>query len=67
MTKPTANVLNLSLDQRAKMALKAGVGRVIVEHVTPDVDGQALPSGKVVEIPPYELRAQTAVLEASSS
>ncbi len=32
MTKPPANVLNLPLEQRAEMALKAAVERVLVEH-----------------------------------
>lgn len=67
MTKPPANVLKLSLDQRAKMALKAGVERVIVEHARQGLPIYVWRDGKVVEIPPYELRAQAAVLEASSS
>ena len=31
MTKPPANVLNLPLEERAEMALKAGVENVILE------------------------------------
>ena len=33
MTKPPANVLNLPLEQRAEMALKAAVERVLVEEL----------------------------------
>lgn len=32
MTKPLASVLELSLEERAEMALKAAVEKVIVEH-----------------------------------
>ena len=32
MTKPPANVLELPLEQRAEMAFKAAVEKVIVEH-----------------------------------
>ena len=32
MTKPPANVLALPLEERAEMALKAAVEKVIVEH-----------------------------------
>jgi len=32
MTKPPSNVLDLPLEQRAEMALKAAIEKVIVEH-----------------------------------
>ncbi|MGD1102126.1 MAG: hypothetical protein ABSA59_08660 [Terriglobia bacterium] len=52
MTKPPANLLQLPLEQRAEMALKAAVEKVIVKHAR-----QALPiytwrEGKTVELSP---------------
>ena len=67
MTKPPANVLNLPLEQRAEMALKAAVERVIVEHARQGLPIYIWRDGKVVEVPPDELRAQAAILEAESS
>ena len=67
MTKPPPNVLNLPLEQRAEMALKAAAERVIVEHARQGLPIYIWRDGKVVEIPPDALRAQAAVLEAGSS
>jgi hypothetical protein len=67
MTKPPANVLNLPLEQRAEMALKAAVERVLVEHARQGLPIYIRRDGKVVEVPPAELRAQAAALEAGSS
>jgi len=56
MTKPPANILALPLAERAEMALRAAVEKVIEEHVR---DGRPLyvwQDGKVVAIPPGELR-----------
>ena len=67
MTKPPANVLTLSLEQRAEMALKAAVEEVIVEHAQKGLPIYIWRDGKVVEVPPDELRAQAAILQAGSS
>jgi hypothetical protein len=67
MTKPPANVLSLPLEQRAEMALKAAVEEVIVEHAHKGLPIYIWRDGKVVAVPPDELRAQAAVLQAGSS
>ena len=48
MTKPPANVLNLPLEQRAEMALKAAVERVIVEHARQGLPIYIWRDGRVV-------------------
>jgi hypothetical protein len=63
MTKPPANVLELPLEQRAEMALKAAVERVIVEHARQGLPIYVWRDGKVVEVPPEELRAESARLQ----
>jgi hypothetical protein len=67
MTKPPANVLDLPLEQRAEMALKAAVEEVIVEHARRGLPIYIWRDGKVVEIPPDELRAQATLLQRESS
>ncbi len=66
MTKPPPNVLDLPLEQRAEMALKAAVEKVIVEHARQGMPIYVWRDGKVVEIPPDELRAQSILLDAES-
>ena len=62
LTKPPANILELPLAQRAEMALKAAVEKVVEEHVR---DGRPLyiwrdgKVGKVVEVSAQELREQS--------
>jgi hypothetical protein len=59
LTKPPANILELPLGQRAEMALKAAVEKVVEEHVR---DGRPLyiwRDGKVVEVSAQELREQS--------
>jgi hypothetical protein len=59
LTKPPANILELPLAQRAEMALKAAVEKVVEEHVR---DGRPLciwRDGKVVEVSAQELREQS--------
>ena len=56
LTKPPANILELPLAERAEMALKAAVEKVVEAHVR---DGRPLyiwHDGKVVEVPAQELR-----------
>ena len=58
LTKPPANILELPLAQRAEMALKAAVEKVVEEHVR---DGRPLyiwRDGKVAEVSAQELREQ---------
>ncbi len=64
MTKPPQNVLELPLEQRAEMALKVAVERVIVEHARQGLPIYIWRDGKVVEVPPEELRAESARLQA---
>ncbi len=66
MTKPPPNVLDLPLEQRAEMALKAAVEKVIVDHARQGLPIYVWRDGKVVEIPPDELRAQSIILGAES-
>ena len=66
MTKPPPNVLDLPLEQRAEMALKAAVEKVIVEHARKGMPIYVWCDGKVVEIPPDELRAQSILLDAEA-
>jgi hypothetical protein len=64
MIKPPANVLELPLEQRAEMALKAAVEKVIVEHARQGWPMYIWRDGKVVELSPEELRAEAARLQA---
>ena len=64
MTKPPANVLDLPLQQRAEMALKAAVEKVIVEHARQGLPIYIWRDGKVVEVPPEELRVESVHLQA---
>ncbi|HXW22479.1 MAG TPA: hypothetical protein VEK14_06180 [Rhodomicrobium sp.] len=66
MTKAPANVLELPLEVRAEMALKAAVEQVIIEHARKGLPIYVWRDGKVVEIPPDELRVKSARLEAGT-
>jgi hypothetical protein len=66
MTKPPANVLDLPLEVRAEMALRAAVEKVIVEHAQKGLPIYIWRDGKVVEVSPDELRAKAARLQAES-
>jgi hypothetical protein len=67
MTKPPPNVLDLPLEQRAEMALRAAVEKVIVEHARQGLPIYIWRDGKVVEVPPDKLREQAALLETEQS
>jgi hypothetical protein len=56
MKKPPANVLELPLQERALMALEAAVEKVWEEHVRDGLPIYVLRDGKIVEVPPEELR-----------
>ncbi|MGO9271978.1 MAG: hypothetical protein ACLQOO_17220 [Terriglobia bacterium] len=64
MIKPPANVLELPLEQRAEMAFKAAVEKVIVEHARLGLPMYIWRDGKMVELSPEELRVEAARLEA---
>jgi hypothetical protein len=56
IAKPSADVLNLPLEVRAEMAMKAAFEKVVEEHIR---DGRPLyiwRDGKVVALSPQELR-----------
>lgn len=60
MIKPPPNVLELPLEARAEMALKAAVEELIDEHAR---DGRSIfiwEDGKVVEVTAEELRVSLA-------
>jgi hypothetical protein len=59
LTRPPANILELPMAQRAEMALKATVEKVVEEHVR---DGRPLyiwRDSKVAEVSAQELREQS--------
>jgi hypothetical protein len=67
MKKVPANVLELPLEERAEMALRAATREVIVEHARLKLPIYIWRNGEVVEVPPEELRAQAALLQEESS
>jgi len=52
------------LEQRAEMALKAAVEKVIVEHARKGLPIYIWREGKVVELSPEELRVESTRLQA---
>lgn len=67
MTKPPANVFDLPMEERAEMALKAAVEKVIVEHARQGLPIYIWRDGRVVEVPPDELRMESARLQTEST
>jgi len=67
MRKVPANILDLPLEERAEMALKAAVRNVIVEHARLGLPIYIWRNGEVVEVTPDELRAQAMVLREERS
>ena len=67
MTTPPANVLDLPLEERAEMALKAAVEKVIVEHARRGLPIYIWRDGEVVAIPPEELRGESARLRGETT
>ena len=55
-TKPPTNILELPLGERAEMALKAAVEKVIERHVREGRPIYIWRDGKVVEVSAQELR-----------
>ena len=64
MIQPPGNVLELPLEQRAEMALKAAVEKVIVEHSRQGLPIYIWRDGKVVEMSLEELRQRSASIRA---
>ncbi len=60
MTKPPANVLELPLHERAAMARKAAVEKIILRNAASGGTIFILRDGKVVEVPNAELREMAA-------
>jgi hypothetical protein len=54
---PPVNVLDLPLEERALMALQAAVEKVIEEHIREGLPLYIWRDGKVVAVPPEELRS----------
>ena len=67
MTKPSANVLKLPLEERAEMALKAAVEKAIVEHARRGLPTYMWRDGSVVELSGEELRAVADRLQAEAT
>ena len=60
MTEPPANVLELPLEERAEMALKAAVEKVIAAHAREGLPIYIWRGGRVVEMSLEELRERSA-------
>ena len=56
MIHSTQNVLELPLLERAEMAMQAAMERVIEEHIREGLPLYIWRDGKVVAVPPEELR-----------
>jgi hypothetical protein len=59
MIKPSPNVLELPLFERATMALKAAVEQVIEEHAREGLPLYIWRDGKVVAVPAEEFRKKS--------
>jgi hypothetical protein len=64
MTKPPPNVLELPLEQRAVMAFKAAVEKLIIDHARTGAPFYIWRDGKVIAMPKEELEAEAARLQA---
>jgi hypothetical protein len=56
MINPSPSILDLPLEERALMALKAAVKKVVEEHAREGLPLYIWRDGKVVAVPPEELR-----------
>lgn len=64
MTKPPANVLDLPLEERAEMALRAAVEKVILENARQGRPIYVWRGGAVVEVSVEELRERASHIGA---
>jgi hypothetical protein len=60
MRRPPPNVLELPLEERAQMAMRAAWERVVEEHAREGLPIFVWRDGKIVEISPEELKALVA-------
>jgi hypothetical protein len=56
MIRPRVNILELPLLDRTEMAVKTAMERVIEEHIREGLPLHIWRDGKVVAVPPEELR-----------
>ena len=56
MINPSPSILDLPLEERALMALKAAVKKVVEEHAREGLPLYIWRDGKVVAVPPEDLR-----------
>jgi hypothetical protein len=54
--KPSPEILNLPLTQRAQMALEAAIAKVIERHIREGTPIHVWRDGRVVEVPASDLR-----------
>jgi hypothetical protein len=66
MIKEPPNVLELPMPERGLMALKAAVKKAIEEHARERLPIYIWRDGRVVEVPPDELRTQSILFGAES-
>jgi len=66
MIKEPPNVLELPMPERGLVALKAAVKKAIEEHTQEGLPIYIWRDGRVVEVPPDELRAQSILFSAES-
>ncbi len=66
MIKEPPNVLELPMPERGLMALKVAVKKAIEEHARQGLPIYIWCDGRVVEVPPDELRAQSILLGTES-
>jgi hypothetical protein len=66
MIKELPNVVELPMPERGLMALKVAVKKAIEEHAREGLPIYIWRDGKLVEIPPDELRSQSILLGAES-
>jgi hypothetical protein len=64
MIKPPPNVLELPLEQRAVMAFKPAVEKLIIEHARSGTPFYIWRDGTVIKMPKEELEAEAARLQA---
>ena len=67
MTKVPADVGELSISERGLIALKTAVKKAIQEHARQGLPIYIWRDGKVVEIPPDQLAAESALLQAETT
>lgn len=67
MTKPPANVLDLPLEERAEMALKVAVEKVVEEHARQGLPLYIWRDGAVVKLFPEQLRAEASHVQTESA